>query len=385
MSEQHTILFDARTATKEYQGINRYIRSLLAAMLPELRDDERLHVILPPDVEIEPLADDSRVTLHRTQAPASTFKSHWQTFRIARAVKAQVCHAPYILTPVRIPGRMVLTVHDVIPLSHPKYSTFYTRLFWRLTGRRAIRHSRRVIAVSQDALKTCARFFGNHSVRRSVVIHHGIDAAFRPQPQEAVEAIRQTYKLPEKFLLYVGSHRPHKNITTLLHALAHLDPTASVPLVIAGEDSDAAGLRREAEQFDLGTRVQWIGEIPDADLPALYSAAHAFLFPSLVEGFGFPVLEAMACGTPVICSALNVFREITGGAAMLVHPTDSQEWRRAIHTAIISLEWHDLYRDKGLARAAQFSWPTAARATLDVYRQLYPKPHRYSTEPPATR
>jgi len=384
MADPHTILFDARTATGEYPGINRYIRSLLAAMLPELHDDERLHVILPPDTEIAALTDDPRVTLHRTQAPASTFKSHWQTFRIARAVKAQVHHAPYILTPVRIPGRMVLTVHDVIPLSHPKYSTFYTRLFWRLTGRRAIRHSRRVIAVSQDALKTCARFFGNHSVRRSVVIHHGIDTAFRPQSQEAIDAIRRTYNLPEKFLLYVGSHRPHKNITTLLHALAHLDPTASVPLVIAGADNDAAGLQREAEQLDLGTRVQWISEIPDADLPALYSAAHAFLFPSLVEGFGFPVLEAMACGTPVICSALGVFREITGGAATLVHPTDSQEWRRAIHTAIISLEWHDLYRDKGLARATQFSWPITARATLDVYRQLYPRPHGHSTEPPTT-
>jgi len=381
MEGLHTILFDARTATRAYPGINRYIRSLLGALIPELREDEHLHVVLSPDSTI-PCLDHPRVTSYTTDAPANTFKSHWRTFKLACAIKAQIHHAPYILTPVRVPGKMVLTVHDVIPLSHPQYSTFYTRLFWKFTGLRAIRHSRRIIGVSEDALKACARLFGPHAARRSVVIHHGIDPAFRPQPSEAVDEVRRTYGLPEKFLLYVGSDRPHKNVTTLLHALAHLDPTASAPLVIAGFDSSSSPLRREAEQLGLdSTRVQWIGEIPDEDLPALYSAAYAFLFPSLVEGFGFPVLEAMACGTPVICSALNVLKEITAGAATIVHPTDLQEWQRAIQAAIISLKWHDVYRSRGLARASRFTWQAAAHATLEVYRQLYPKLHGGSTEP----
>jgi len=378
----HTILFDARTATRAYPGINRYIRSLLAAMLPQLHDDERLHVLLPPDTEIPFLAH-PRVTTHATQAPITTFKSHWQTFKLARGIRAQVCHAAFLLTPVRVPGKMVLTVHDVIPLSHPQYSTVYTRLFWRLIGRRVIRHSRKLIGVSEDALKACARFFGAHAVRRSTVIYHGIDPAFRPQPQEAIAELRFTYKLPEKFLLYVGSDQPHKNVTTLLHALAMMDPTATATLVIAGFDSFGSPLRREAEQLGLANRVQWLGEIPEEILPTLYSAAHAFLFPSLVEGFGFPVLEAMACGTPVICSALNVHKEITAGAAKIVHPTDRQEWKRAIHAALVSLDWHDTYRKKGLERAAFFSWQTAARATLEVYRQLYPRRYARSTEAPS--
>ena len=382
MENHHTILFDARTATRAYPGINRYIRSLLSAMIPELQPDEKLHVILSPETTI-PCLDHPQVTTHLTDTPANTFKSHWQTFKLANAIKAQIHHAPYILTPVRVPGKMVLTVHDVIPLSHPQYSTFYTRLFWKFTGTRTIRHSRRIIGVSEDALKACTRLFGTQAVHRSVVIHHGIDSAFRPQSPKAIEEVRRTYDLPEKFLLYLGSDCPHKNVTTLLHALALLDPTASVPLVIAGFDSESSPLRREAEQLGLEKRVQWVGEVPDEDLPALYSAAYAFLFPSLVEGFGFPVLEAMACGTPVICSALNVLKEITGGAATIVHPTDRQEWQRAIHAAIISLKWRDVYRDRGLARAAKFSWQTAAHATLDVYRQLYPRQHARSTEPPA--
>ncbi len=89
----------------------------------------------------------------------------------------------------------------------------------------------------------------------------------------------------------------------------------------------------------------------------------------------------MACGTPVICSALGLHKELTGGAAKLVHPTDRQEWRRAIHAAIVSLDWHDVYSNKGLARAARFSWTEAARATLEIYRQLYPKSFSHSTKP----
>ena len=383
MESCHTILFDARTATQAFPGIDRYIRSLLAAMLPELRPDEHLHVILPPGIQL-PFLGHPRVTTHSVDAEATTFRSHWQTFKLERSIRPQVFHAPYILTPLRVPGKLVLTVHDIIPLSHPQYSNLFTRLFWKFTGRRALRHSRKLIGVSEDALKACARFFGPRSIRRSVVIHHGIDPAFHPQPPEAVAEIRRTFRLPEKFLLYVGSDRPHKNVTTLLHALALMDPTASIPLVIAGFNSEDSPLRREAEQLKLGERVLWIDKIPEEDLPSLYSAAHAFLFPSLVEGFGFPVLEAMACGTPVICSALNVLKEITAGAAKLVHPTDRQEWRRAIHASIVSLDWHDVYREKGLARAAHFSWHTAACATLEIYRQLYPKQHAYSTEPAPT-
>ncbi|HQL49880.1 MAG TPA: glycosyltransferase family 1 protein [Kiritimatiellia bacterium] len=380
MASDHTLLFDARAATRDFPGIDRYIRELLAALLPDLRPDERFHVILPEAMEI-PCLDHTGVTIHRVDADLTTFRSHWQTLRLARSIRPQVIHAPYLLTPLRVPGKLVLTVHDTIPLSHPQYSSLATRLFWRLAGRRALRHCRKLIGVSDDALKTCARFFGTRAVRRSVVIRHGVSPAFRPQPKEAVEAVRRTYSLPERFLLYVGSDRPHKNVTTLLHALALMDPTASMPLALAGFDSDDSPLRREADELELGQRVLWLGRIPEVDLPALYSAAHAFLFPSLVEGFGFPVLEAMACGTPVICSALGLHKEITGGAAKLVHPTDRQEWRRAIHAAIVSLDWHDVYRDKGLARAARFSWAEAARATLEIYRQLYPKSFARSTKP----
>lgn len=353
--------------------MNRYIRSLLCAMLPELTPDERLHVMLPPDTQLDGF-DHPSVTCHATHAEIASLKGYWQASRLARSVKPQVMHAPYILTPLRVPGKLVLTLHDIIPLSHPQYSTFTTRLFWRFIGFRALRRCRKLIGVSEYALQTCARFFGARAIRRSVVIPHGVAPAFHPQPAEAVEAARRTYGLPEKFFLYVGSDCPQKNLTTLLHTFTSMNATASIPLALAGFDSANSPVRKEAEALGLQQdRVLWLNKVPEADLPALYSAAHTLVFPSLAEGFGFPVLEAMACGTPVICSAIGALKELTAGAAKLVHPTDRQEWRRAIHTALISLDWHDVYSKKGLARAADFSWQTTARATLGVYRQLYPK------------
>jgi len=143
--------------------------------------------------------------------------------------------------------------------------------------------------------------------------------------------------------------------------------------VLAGFDPKKSSLVDEAERLELGDRIQWLGLVPEEQLPTLYTAAHALLFPSLVESFGFPVLEAMACGTPVICSSLSVLREITGGHAKIVSACEQHEWKRAMDAAVGSLDWHDVYQKKGLARAAKFSWQTAARATLDVYRSLYRK------------
>jgi len=348
-------------------------------MLPMLRPDERLHVILPPDTVID-ILDHPQVVTHPTDHDITTFRSHWQTFKLEHRIKPQVYHAPCLLTPLRVPGKLVLTAHEFMPVSHPQYSSdLHTKLFWRLNVQRVLTHCRKLIVVSEDTLKSGLRFFGKRAMRRSVVIRAGISTSFRVLPAERIAAVRKTYALPDKFLLYFGSDRPHKNVTTLLHAQALIDPTASVPLVIAGYNNIESPLRREAAHLGLSNRVIWLNDFPEKDLTALYGAAHALLFPSLVEGFAFPVLEAMACGTPVICSALNVLKEFTAGAAKIVHPTDCQEWQRAIDAALVSLDWHDVYRRKGLERAAAFSWQQAATDTLEVYRQLYPRQHLFST------
>ncbi|MBP5321224.1 MAG: glycosyltransferase family 4 protein [Kiritimatiellae bacterium] len=369
----HTLVFDARMAVGEPSGIQRYTRSLLRALIPQLADDERLHVVTG-EAESPWLPDHPSVTVHPLLADPLSRSGRVKAQKLIRSLKPQVTHAPSAFTPVRIPGRLVLTLHDLLPVSHPRFSSVWSKLLWRFTAFRAIHRARRLIGSSSDTLRTCAKFFGRRILARGIVIPPGIDPIFHPQPDEAVEAFRKARHLPDRFLLYVGSDEPHKNLSTLLHAQAESEPTASIPLVFAGFDRAESAIPKEADQLELDrTRVIWLPRIPDGELPLLYAAARIFLFPSLVEGFCFPVLEAMACGTPVICSALPVLKEVTAGAAKVVHPTDRQEWSKAIHTANVSLDWHDTYRAKGLARAAALTWEKAAAETLAVYRQLYPK------------
>lgn len=374
MNRKHTILIDARAATRAHLGIKRYVRSLLEALIPELAEDEVLHVMLSPEAEEMPFLVHPKVTCHLTSAPFGTFKSHYQAFKIALSVKADIYHAPYILTPVSVPGKMVLTIHDVIPLSHPQYSSYWMRFLWKyLIGRRVVRHSRKIIGVSNAALKACEEEFGARIMNRSTVIYHGIASNFTPQSEEAVEAVRLKYGLPERFFLYVGSDLPHKNVSTVLQAMALMDPTSSLPLALAGFSPEKSELKDEVEDLHLDDRIIWVGEVPEEDLPALYTAARALVFPSLAESFGFPVLESMACGTPVLCSSLSVLKEITGGNVKIVSAREQREWMHAMDLASVSLEWHEAFQAKALAWASRFSWKTTARSTLNVYRSLYRK------------
>ncbi len=374
MNRKHTILIDARAATRAHLGIKRYVRSLLEALIPELADDEVLHVMLSPEAEEMPFLVHPKVTCHLTTAPFGTFKSHYQAFKIALSVKADIYHAPYILTPVSVPGKMVLTIHDVIPLSHPQYSSYWMRFLWKyLIGRRVVRHSRKIIGVSNAALKACEEEFGARIMNRSTVIYHGIASNFTPQSEEAVESVRLKYGLPERFFLYVGSDLPHKNVSTVLQAMALMDPTSSLPLALAGFSPEKSELKDEVEDLHLDDRIIWVGEVPEEDLPALYTAARALIFPSLAESFGFPVLESMACGTPVLCSSLSVLKEITGGNAKIVSAREQREWMHAMDLASVSLEWHEAFQAKALAWVSRFSWKTTARSTLNVYRSLYRK------------
>ena len=374
MNIKHTLLIDARAATRANLGINRYVRSLLPAMIPELKEDEVLHVILSPEAEPMACLSHQRVTTHLTSAAFGTFKSHYEAFKIARSVKPDIYHAPYILTPVTVPGKMVLTIHDVIPLSHPHYSSYWMRILWRyIIGYRVIRHSRKIIGVSNSALKGCEEQFHARIMNRSTVIYHGVGINFTPQSEERVDQIRTRFGLPERFFLYVGSDKTHKNVSTVLQAMALMDPTSSIPLALAGFDSEKSDLKHEVEDLNLGDRVIWLGKVSEADLPSLYTSAHALVFPSLAESFGFPVLESMACGTPVICSSLAVLKEITGGNAKIVSAREQREWKNAMDLASVSLEWHDAFREKGLAWVSRFSWATTALSTLNVYRSLYRK------------
>ncbi len=183
------------------------------------------------------------------------------------------------------------------------------------------------------------------------------------------------FSLPRDYLLYLGSNKPHKNLVRLVEAwrivVASGVQAADVPLVIAGAwDARYPEARQRVDTLGLADRVLFLGPVADADLPALYAGARAFVFPSLYEGFGLPVLEAMACGAPVICADGSSLPEVAGEAALLVDARDVEALATAIRRVLADADLAGELRRRGVQQAARFSWAQTAQRTLEVYRVL---------------
>ena len=210
---------------------------------------------------------------------------------------------------------------------------------------------------------------------RVVVTSEGCEPRFRPAGPASLGGVAARYGLPARYVLAVGTLEPRKNLTTLLHAFARLrqggDVDPGLQLVLAGARGWLDGpIFRTVRALGLEQTVRFPGFIDDDDLPAVYSGAALFVFPSLYEGFGLPLLEAMACGVPVITSNVASMPEVAGDAALLVDPRDAGGLAAAIARALRDRKLRARLRAAGLARAGQFSWETAARRTLDAYASL---------------
>lgn len=364
-------VLDLRTATDHFPGIGRYVVNLARAMAPLLAPDEHLTLLRDP-ARPSPwdLSDLAGERVQVVDVPLSPFslRQQWVIPRLLARLEADLYHSPYYLMPYRPGVPAVLTVHDLIPLRLPRQSTLQARLLFRWTMALALRTARFVIAVSEATQRDLSRWFRVPTDRVSV-ISEATDPAFYPRSSAEVEALHHRYGLPESFVLYVGSNKPHKNLLCLVEAWAQVTQHAiRNTLVIAGPwDPRYPEPRRRAEQLGL-ENIRWLGPVPEADLPALYSAATLFVFPSLYEGFGLPVLEAMACGVPVICSDTSSLPEVAGDAALRVDPTDGEAMAAAIAELLTNLARREEMREKGLQQAARFSWKRTASLTLEIYR-----------------
>jgi alpha-1,3-rhamnosyl/mannosyltransferase len=263
----------------------------------------------------------------------------------------------------------VLTFYDLIPLYFPAYVSWRARLSFHFTMRLALRTADRIIAISEASKRDLLAAFQVDPARVTAA-PLAPDPRFSPQSAATTAALRTRYALPETFLLYLGINKPHKNLTALIQAYARL-PASAPPLVIAGAwDARYPEARTTAHTLDLGDRVRFLGPVAETDLQALYTAATAFVFPSLYEGFGLPVLEAMACGTPVACSNVSSLPEVAGDAALLFAPGDVPALAETLERLIEDHTLRAGLRQRGLARAAQFTWAQTAAATLGAYRKL---------------
>jgi glycosyltransferase involved in cell wall biosynthesis len=296
----------------------------------------------------------------------------WTHARLGPALAADrpdLLFVPSHVVPLIHPPSVV-TIHDLGYHAFPEAHTARRRLELQLTTRWSLRAARRVIAISQATRDDLVRHY-NADPARIAVVHHGLAAGFRPVEDGAqVAAAAARHGLRGPYFLYVGTLQPRKNLARLIEAYAAATAGMAEPrplLAIAGRRGWlSAAIERRAAELGVAERVRFLGYLPEADLPALLSGALAFLFPSLYEGFGMPVLEAMACGAPVLTSSSSSLPEVAGDAALLVDPRDTGAIAAAIGRLATDAGLRAALRERGLARAAQFSWERCARETLAV-------------------
>lgn len=277
-----------------------------------------------------------------------------------------VLFVPAHVLPLVRPRRSVVTIHDLgyehFPQAHPRRQ----RLYLRVSTLWSVRAATAIIAISgatRDDLVTRYRV-PSDKIR---VIHHGVNPRLRPIEDRAIiDAVRTRYNISAPYFLYIGTIQPRKNLVRALEAFAAA-ASRSFQFVIAGKRGWlSAGIEQRVAELNLGDRVRFTGYVDDNDVPALLSGAHAFVFPSLYEGFGMPVLEAMACGTPVLTSTTSSLPEVAGDAALLVDPTDTTAIAAALEQLATDTALGERLRARGLARAASFTWERCAAETLRV-------------------
>jgi glycosyltransferase involved in cell wall biosynthesis len=278
-------------------------------------------------------------------------------------------HATEHLLPYLPTTPTVLTVHDLIFERYPQHHTWRNMLYLRAAMPRYVAAATAIIAVSQQTKADLVELYGADA-DKIFVVYEGIDAAFAPAPAAEMVRVRTQYSPERPYLLMVGTLEPRKNHAATLHALARLKAQGFPHrlLVVGGQGWRFAPIRRLVDDLGLVGDVTFTGYVPLADLPPLYTGADCVLLPSLYEGFGFPVLEAMACAAPVVCSSASSLPEVAGGAALLVPPTDVQALADAAALILTQPALAAELRRRGLQQAARFRWETCAAETVAVYR-----------------
>ncbi len=294
----------------------------------------------------------------------------------ARLARAEVFHGPahsLPLTRLGIPA--VVTINDLAIYEHPEWFPDRQWLSTRLLVPRSVRGARIVICPSEATRRALAEHFGTPP-ERCRVIPLGVDPLFATSVPPAERArVRQSLGLPDRFILQVGTVSPRKNFVGTLRALAAIPATERVPLVVAGEFGwKFEPVLQAVHDLDLSVWVRFLGYVRPRDLPALYQLASVFAFPSLDEGFGLPILEAFAAGTPVVASNAGAIPEVAGDAALLVPPEDVDALASALHSLLTDGGSRARLAEKGRSRAAGYTWRATAQAHLSVYREAAGRP-----------
>lgn len=336
------IAVNSRCFTRRITGVERYALEISKRMEPSPR------LIAPKKMLVQ-------ISAHL-----------WEQFVLpAQLLNDEVLWSPANTSPWAV-RRQAVTIHDASVFDHPEWFrpsfAAWTRLSWKILENRA----QAIITVSEFSRNRLKYHLGisEHKIR---VIPNGVGKPFEPQTKHNINKVRKKYNLSKPYFLFVGAHQPRKNLAGLCEAFEKLN-TPTHMLAVAGEKGNV--FADSGDQISNLTYAQFLGYVPDADLPALYSGASAALTISFYEGSGLTALEAMACGAPVIASNTTSFPEVTGNAALLVNPVHVEEIANAMQKIIEDPHLANTLRERGLQRTKQFTWDESARKTQSLLEGL---------------
>jgi glycosyltransferase involved in cell wall biosynthesis len=378
-------------------GIGTYVRNLVRTLaeLPEISVGDlalRFKLLVRPE-DREQLADlPGNFELLVESSPVYSARElvtlSWALWR----QHLDLYHATHYVLPAALASRVVVTIHDIIHLLYPEFlPSRLAFLYARGMIRRSLARGDRIIAVSQNTRADLMQQFAVDG-RKIEVIYNGVEEVFRRRlPDEEIERWLRSLGISRPYLLFVGNPKPHKNLDTVVQAYARARRLApfDAPLVCVGSRAGSEfKIRQRAEHLGLGDQVRLLGHVAQEALPAIYQGATLFLYPTLYEGFGLPVVEAMASGVAVITSNTSALQEIAQGYAHLVDPLDIPAMAKAIAQCMSDPDHRAALVRLGLRRAKDFSWERTARKTLGVYLSvlgLSPLPPPASAEETGAR
>lgn len=360
---------DARLTHYRLGGISTYIRRLIDALARI--DPDNTYTVFHSRKSQQRLSD-------RLQQRPLWTPPHHRLERLALSVelarfRLDVLHSPDFIPPLHGAKHHVITVHDLNFLRVPQQKDGAAQRYYNEQIRWAVRHADHILAVSETTKSDLILLLGTPSDKITVQ-PHGVDTHFRPLDPPNIEAERKILGLPERYILFVGTLEPRKNIPALLTAFRELHRSqAEMPaLVLAGRigwlfEETAAQITAMQQA---GLPIHCRDDIEDHQLPALYNAAEVLVLPAFYEGFGLPVLEAMACGTPVIASNISSLPEVLGDAGLLIDPYQPDTLTAALMRVLTDSTLRVRMRQQGIVRAHDFTWERSAQIALSVYQRV---------------
>lgn len=354
-------------------GIGTYVRNLVHQLARIDQETDYILLCRSRDAGLAAsLGENFRTVTHR--APNYSVREQFTVPFSLNRTGATLFHAPHYVLPPLTPCRAIVTIHDCIHLRFPQYlpnrlAYAYARAqLWAAT-----RRARRVLTVSQASKQDIVGFF-DVPESKVTVIPNAIDERFHHVPAEtALVRVRERYQLPQRFVMYAGNVKPHKNLERLIDAFVAVRRRGfdDLGLLLSGSEvAQNATLRRAVHRYNLHKQVRFLGYQTTETLAVLYRLAAVFVFPSLYEGFGLSPLEAIASGTPVVASNVSSLPEVLGDAAVLVDPLDPTAIAAGIARVLEDADLRRELRDKGLARAGRFSWEESVKQIRRIYEEI---------------